>query len=211
MLFGNMLFIEIRKYIQNVIQEFDLISDERKDLLKTFAEYISQKINAGEEVNLTFICTHNSRRSQFAQVWAKTSAFYYGIKNIGFYSGGTEVTAFNLRAVNALRKAGFKIEKKDESENPVYIVGYSDITDPINCFSKVYNSEFNPQENFAAIMTCSDADKNCPVVFGAEKRFPIRYEDPKKYDGSALEELKYAETCKIIAGEMLYAFSMVKL
>jgi arsenate reductase (thioredoxin) len=201
----------IQKYIKNTIQEFNQISESRKESLKTFAEYISQKLSKDESINLTFICTHNSRRSQFAQVWASVSAEFYGIKNINCFSGGTEVTAFNIRAVNALRNVGFNIEENDNSENPIYLVKYSDNLEHLKCYSKIYNDKFNPQSNFAAIMTCSDADKNCPVVFGVEKRFPIRYEDPKKYDDSDLEELMYEETSREIAREMLYAFSLVKL
>ncbi|MCB0742447.1 MAG: protein-tyrosine-phosphatase [Ignavibacteriae bacterium] len=204
-----MLLIKIKNIVQNLIQDFDKISSERKQLLESFAEFISNKNEKDEEVNLIFICTHNSRRSQFAQVWAKTSAEYYGIKNINSFSGGTEATAFNPRAVNALRKIGFEINKNDENENPIYSIQYSEKLEPLKCFSKVYNNSFNPQNNFAAIMTCSDADENCPIVFGADERFPIRYEDPKKFDDTDLEEIKYDERCREIAREMLFTFSLV--
>ena len=209
MLLRHMLLIKIKNIVQNLIQDFDKISSERKQLLESFAEFISNKNEKDEEVNLIFICTHNSRRSQFAQVWAKTSAEYYGIKNINSFSGGTEATAFNPRAVNALRKIGFEINKNDENENPIYSIQYSEKLEPLKCFSKVYNNSFNPQNNFAAIMTCSDADENCPIVFGADERFPIRYEDPKKFDDTDLEEIKYDERCREIAREMLFTFSLV--
>ncbi|MCB0751639.1 MAG: protein-tyrosine-phosphatase [Ignavibacteriae bacterium] len=204
-----MLLIKIKNIVQNLIQDFDKISLERKQLLESFAEFISNKNEKDEEVNLIFICTHNSRRSQFAQVWAKTSAEYYGIKNINSFSGGTEATAFNPRAVNALRKIGFEINKNDENENPIYSIQYSEKLEPLKCFSKVYNNSFNPQNNFTAIMTCSDADENCPIVFGADERFPIRYEDPKKFDDTDLEEIKYDERCREIAREILFTFSLV--
>ncbi|MDZ7763692.1 MAG: hypothetical protein U5K00_04605 [Melioribacteraceae bacterium] len=152
------------------------------------------------------MCTHNSRRSHISQIWAQTAAEYYNIPNVKCYSGGTEATAFNPRAVNAMTKAGFKIEKKDNSDNPVYLVYYSDEKEPVKCFSKVYSDEFNPQKDFAAIMTCSDADENCPVVFGAEARFPIRYDDPKEFDGTELEEEKYDERVEQI-GERCWHYS----
>ena len=209
MLLRHMLLIKIKNIVQNLIQDFDKISSERKQLLESFAEFISNKNEKDEEVNLIFICTHNSRRSQFAQVWAKTSAEYYGIKNINSFSGGTEATAFNPRAVNALRKIGFEINKNDENENPIYSIQYSEKLESLKCFSKIYNNSFNPQNNFAAIMTCSDADENCPIVFGADERFPIRYEDPKKFDDTDLEEIKYDERCREIAREMLFTFSLV--
>jgi len=202
---------DVETKMKQLKDSFSLISDDRKELLNQFAEYISNKLKADKEINLTFICTHNSRRSHISQIWAQTAAEYFNIPNIKCYSGGTEATAFNPRAVKAMQKAGFKIDKQDDSENPVYLVYYSDEKEPIKCFSKVYSDEFNPQKDFAAIMTCSDADENCPVVFGAEARFPIRYEDPKEFDGTELEEAKYDERVEQIGREMLYAFSKVEI
>jgi arsenate reductase len=201
---------EVEAKIKQLKDSIELIPNDRKQLLNQFAEYISNKLKDGKEVNLTFICTHNSRRSHISQIWAQTASEYYGISNIKCYSGGTEATAFNPRAVKAMTNAGFKLEKKDDSDNPVYLVYYADDRDPIECFSKVYSDEYNPQKDFAAIMTCSDADENCPVVFGAEARFPIRYDDPKEFDGTKLEEEKYDERVEQIGREMFYAISEVK-
>lgn len=203
-------FNEITKRIVELEKSFDVIPINRNLLLEEFAQYISNKLKADKEINLTFICTHNSRRSHISQIWAQAAAEYYGIPNIKCYSGGTEATAFNPRAVKALQKAGFKIEKQDDSDNPVYLVYYSDDKEPVECFSKVYSDEYNPQKDFAAIMTCSDADENCPVVFGAEARFPIRYDDPKEFDGTELEEEKYNERVEQIGREMLLLFKIVK-
>lgn len=198
------LYRSISSYLKDFENSFKLIPEKRIILLKEFAEYISQKLKNRETVNLTFICTHNSRRSHFTQIWMQTSAEFYGFKNVHCFSGGTEATAFNTRAVKALQKSGFEIKKNDDSENPVYFVKYSEEAEPIKCFSKTYNNPFNPQKGYAAIMTCSDADENCPVVFGADARFPIRYEDPKKFDNTAEEEKMYDERCKQIATEMLF-------
>jgi arsenate reductase (thioredoxin) len=207
------VFFMVYKKIGNVIDElkksFIEISEERKNLLINFAEYISQKLKDKKKVNLIFICTHNSRRSHMSQIWAQTAAHYFNIPNIKCFSGGTEATAFNPRAVKAIKESGFVIKKNDESENPIYLVSYSENAEPIKCFSKVYSDEFNPQKNFAAIMTCSDADENCPVVFGAEKRFPIRYNDPKEFDDTDLEEIKYKERFDQIGIEMLFIFKKV--
>lgn len=200
---------EIEQNINQLKNSFGVIPKQRKELLKETAQYISNKLNQSEEVNLIFICTHNSRRSHISQVWAQTAAEYYDIPNIKCYSGGTEATAFNPRAVKAMQKVGFRIEKKDDSENPVYLVDYSDNKEPLKCFSKVYSDEFNPQNDFAAIMTCSDADENCPVVLGAEARFPIRYDDPKVYDNTDQEEKKYSERVKQIGAEILFLFSNI--
>ncbi len=204
-----MVIKEIENNIIKLNDTFALISNERKELLNELARYISQKVRNHEEVNLNFICTHNSRRSHMGQIWGQTAAEYYGIENVKCFSGGTEATAFNPRAVKAIREFGFIITQKDNSGNPLYLVKYSDEKEPLICFSKVYNDEFNPQNNFAAIMTCSDADENCPVVFGAEARFPIRYKDPKEYDNTELESKMYKERFDEIGREMLYLFSNV--
>lgn len=203
------LFKKVTNTINILSNKFDQIEDSRKKQLDEFAEYISNKLKDGKEVNLTFICTHNSRRSHISQIWAQTAAEFYNIPNIKCYSGGTEATAFNTRAVKAIKKAGFKIEKKHESDNPIYLVHFAENIEPLKCFSKVYSDPFNPKSNFAAIMTCSDADENCPVVFGAEARFPIRYDDPKEFDGTEQEEEKYEERVNQIGTEMLFVFNRI--
>ena len=200
---------EVETKILQLKDSFELIPNERKELLNQFAQYISSKLREKKELNLIFICTHNSRRSHISHIWAQTAADYYGISNVKCYSGGTEATAFNPRAVKAMQQAGLKIEKKDDSDNPVYIIYYSDEKKTVECFSKVYSDEYNPQNDFAAIMTCSDADENCPVVFGAEARFPIRYDDPKEFDDTDLEETKYNERVEQIGREMFFAFSNI--
>lgn len=183
------------------------MSAERKLLLDEIAEYLQEKISTGKEIRLNFICTHNSRRSQFSQIWAQTAADYYGIEAY-CYSGGVEVTAFNPRAVAAIRRDGFKVVKK-EGENPVYFVFYSEETEPIVTFSKVFDDSINATKEFAAVMTCDHADENCPFIPGAEKRFPLRFEDPKAFDDSPLEEKMYTERSHQIGAELFYLFQKV--
>ncbi len=183
------------------------LSDRRKIILKPLIDYIRSKREAEEEINLNFICTHNSRRSQFAQIWAKTSAACFGVE-INTYSGGVEVTAFNERAVKSLRRSGFRIDANGV-ENPVYSVYYADDAEPIRAFSKLFDHEANRAEKFAAIMTCSDADENCPYIPGTEKRIAVNYEDPKVFDDTLQEEMKYDERSVQIASEMLYVFAQV--
>ena len=187
---------------------FTAISSERLKLLDEMATYLRAKMKQGEEIRLNFICTHNSRRSQFSQIWAQTAAAYYGIE-ANCYSGGVEVTAFNPRAVAAIQRDGFKVVKK-EGENPVYFVFYSEDEQPIVAFSKLYDDAINAPKDFAAVMTCSHADENCPFIPGANKRIPARYEDPKAFDDTELESAKYDERSKEIATEMFYVFSQVR-
>ena len=187
------------------------VSEERKAILHTLVDYIQNKVNTKEQVRLNFICTHNSRRSHLSQIWAQTMAFHFGIKNVFCYSGGTEATAMFSKVGETLQNQGFHIEKLSEEKNPVYAVKFAKNEAAIICFSKVYDALFNPQTHFAAIMTCSQADEGCPFIAGAEKRLPIRYGDPKAFDGTVLMDAKYAERSLEIASEMHYVFSQIIL
>jgi arsenate reductase (thioredoxin) len=203
------LLAPVDSYVLRVIKDFDKIPEDRKKALKKLALYVESKVKANETARLTFICTHNSRRSHMSQIWAQSAAEYYGIKGVQAYSGGTEASAFNPRAVKAMEKAGFNIVKTSEGTNPVYNVTYAE-GKSIKGFSKKYTDESNPQKDFCAVMTCSQADKNCPFISGASLRVAIPYEDPKAFDGTAEEEAKYDERCRQIATEIFYAFSLVE-
>lgn len=201
---------ELSSYIESVIAEFDAIPEHRKDQLTRIALYVKTKKLTNEPANLTFICTHNSRRSHMSQVWAATAADYYGIEEwVHTYSGGTEITAFNARAVAAMERAGFRIENPG-GNNPRYKVTYSDNRPHLECFSKKFDNTINPIEQFVAVMTCSEADKNCPYIPGASLRIPIPYSDPKESDGTDQETTTYDERCRQIATEMFYLMSQAQ-
>lgn len=186
------------------------VAEERKVVLQPLVEYIREKFNSNDEIRLNFICTHNSRRSHLSQIWAQTMAFQFGIKNVFCYSGGTEATAMFPKVGETLVNQGFQIQKVSEEQNPVYAVKFDVNQHPIICFSKTYFDDFNPKANFGAIMTCSNADEGCPMVFGAEARFPIKYDDPKAFDGTEVMNEKYAERSLQIASEMYFVFSQIK-
>ncbi|BDD03275.1 arsenate-mycothiol transferase ArsC [Aureibacter tunicatorum] len=193
--------------LENAIKSYiDIqISDDRKNVLNTLVDYIQSRVDSKAEINLNFICTHNSRRSQLSQLWAKAASVYFGIE-ANCFSGGTEETAFNENAVAAAKRAGFEIEKMDNNENPKYKASFS--KESITLFSKTYNNPVNPQGDFAAVMTCSDADQNCPFIPGAT-RIPVRYNDPKAYDNTPKQDEAYDETSRQIGQEMTYVFSKI--
>jgi arsenate reductase (thioredoxin) len=202
------MFENLSKTIKSVAEI--PVSEERKEILNALVDYIQSKVTNHEEVRLNFICTHNSRRSHLSQIWAQTMAFHFGIKNVFCYSGGTEATAMFPKVGETLQNQGFQIEKLSEEKNPVYAVKFDENEHSLICFSKVFDATFNPQSHFAAIMTCSQADEGCPFIAGAEKRLPIRYDDPKAYDGTEFMNAKYAERSLEIASEMHYVFSQIK-
>lgn len=202
------VFNELEKTITSITP--GKISENRRKILDGLIEYIRNKSKQNLDINLNFICTHNSRRSHLAQVWAQTMAHYFGIKGVLCYSGGTEATALFPMAAKTLIKNGFLVKTLSEGNNPVYSIKYSELAHPVICFSKKFDDEFNPSREFAAIMTCSDADVGCPFVPGAEMRIPITYNDPKTYDHTPQQEEKYLERSLQIAEEMFYVFSKIK-
>ncbi|WP_297332641.1 protein-tyrosine-phosphatase [Flavobacterium sp.] len=185
------------------------ISNERKEVLKPLIDFIQSKAGNQEEIRLNLICTHNSRRSHLAQIWAQAAAAYYNIPNVFCYSGGTEATAMFPVVAETLKDSGFKIQALYSGNNPVYAVKYSENRHPVIAFSKTYSDEFNPEGGFAAIMTCSQADGGCPFISGAEKRIAITYEDPKEFDNTPQQLEKYRERSGQIAEEMFYVFSQI--
>jgi arsenate reductase len=204
----SILFPEIEKIIQSL--QFETITGERKSILQPLVDFIQNKVYNQEDIRLNLICTHNSRRSHLSQVWAQTAAAYYNIKNVFSYSGGTEATALYPMAAQTLEQSGFKIRVIAAGNNPIYSIKYAENTHPVIGFSKKYDDEFNPKSEFAAIMTCSQADGGCPFIAGAEKRIPITYEDPKAFDNTPQQAEKYQERSLQIATEMLYVFSQIK-
>ena len=184
-----------------------MIPVERRQALERVSTYIEGILTKRNPARLTFICTHNSRRSQMAQIWAHTAARYFGVTGVSTFSGGTESTSFNPRAVAALSRAGFQVDQTTTGKNPVYHVQAGDELDPVCAFSKTFLDPSNPQRGFCAVMTCSSADRDCPVITDADERVLIAYEDPKRYDGTDRETARYDACCRQICREMCWVFA----
>ncbi len=197
------------KKISDFITSLDIntIPKERKPLLQEYIDFINKKIKEDKPILVNAICTHNSRRSHLTQIWSQVMANEFGINNVYAFSGGTEATAMFPMVPKVLEKTGFNITKLSEEGNPVYSVKFADNSHPVVCFSKTYDNTFNPKSDFVALMTCSDADEKCPIVYGSEKRIRLTYDDPKAFDNTPQQEEKYMERSKQIATEMKYVFS----
>lgn len=197
----------VDRYLAAREAEIDQIPADRREALARVAQFVKKRRAAGRPARLLFICTHNSRRSHMAELWARAAAARHGVDGVQTFSGGTEATAFNPRAVAALERAGLEIEPTTAGDNPRYAVRYATDAPPAVAYSKVYDADGNPTADFAAIMTCSQADESCPLVRGAASRIAIPYEDPKAFDGTPRESRAYDERSAQIAREMLYVFS----
>lgn len=201
---------KLKKYCQSLPTEFNQIPEERKKELTEIGNYVIEKRTAKKTCQLMFICTSNSRRSHMAQVWSQSASIYYGLDSIWTFSGGTEATRVHPNTVAALKRAGFGVETGQAGDNPTYFVTAGNTLGQWAIVSKKYNSVLNPKSNFCAAMVCSDADKSCPVVEGAELRVALPYDDPKYYDGTPSQDQKYDERCRQIAREMFFVMDCVK-
>ena len=197
--------------IQAVTAQLDITSipESRKPVLHLLIDYIQKKKLQDQAVNLNFICTHNSRRSHLSQIWAQTMAARFNVQNVHCFSGGTEATALYPKVVETLIGQGFQIELIKNDSNPVYSISFAKEASPVIGFSKTYDDDFNPKSDFAAVMTCSHADENCPFVAGCDARIALTYEDPKLFDNTPQQTEKYKERSLQIATEMKYVFSNI--
>ncbi|MDH6600341.1 arsenate reductase [Myroides gitamensis] len=194
----------------SIMLESRVITDHRKEVLAPLLAYIQAKVDSKSPIRINFICTHNSRRSHLAQIWMQVAATYYGISDVICYSGGTEQTAMYPIVATVLEEQGFNVFKISEGENPIYAIKYGDNEIPIIGFSKKYDAVFNPSSDFAAVMTCSQADGGCPFIAGAERRIPITFEDPKMFDETENQQEGYFNRSLEIASEMFYIVSQIK-
>ena len=202
------LFSRLEHFVaERVLPALDTVSKDRERELAKLADFVRLKATRQEPAQLLYICTHNSRRSHMAQLWGAVAAHHYGLSNVETFSGGTEVTAFNPRAVDAMRRAGFGIENPG-GENPSYVVRYAANENALHCYSKLYDDECNPRSGFVAIMTCSAADEACPAVPGALLRIVTPYDDPKLADDTPEEAAAYDERTLQIAIETFRALEL---
>ncbi len=175
----------------------------RQQLLLDAAQQMHRVLAAAGQLNLLFVCTHNSRRSQLSEVWAAVAAEHYSLPRVNAFSCGTEATECNPRTVASLRRIGFELSGDSATANPVYQLHLSNQRTQ-QLFSKAFGHASLPTHAIAAMMCCDDADQNCPVVPGAELRVPLHYQDPKRSDDTAEEEATYDRRSREIGAEMFF-------
>jgi arsenate reductase len=202
--------IKVEKFFKEAINNVD-ISDQRMNLLKSIAKKIQETSNDSSDlIYLNFICTHNSRRSQLAQVWAYFATNYFNLPSIHAYSGGTAVTAFFRNTVKTLQSVGFTFNIAEfNHQNPKYEISFNSDVKSLLGFSKLYDDALNSEPYFA-ITTCSNADENCPFIPNAIFRFHLPFNDPKEFDNTENVEEAYLKTNRQIATEVFILFKELK-
>lgn len=203
------IYPQIKQFMAGLEGDVANIPSNRKDALVALSDYIISSISESGYCKLTFICTHNSRRSHIAQVWAHAFSLYFDLEDMLSFSGGTEATAFHPNAIEALRKCGFRISDDGSKNNPRYRVQVGEKLPDLICFSKHLTEPPNPESDFCAIMVCSDADEGCPVVSGADKRISLPYDDPRHFDDTPEMRQKYGERIHEIGRDLMWCFDRV--
>ncbi len=180
--------------------QFDLIEEAHREPAERLVAWIVKNYQPGKPLGIITICTGNTRRSTLSATMGNVAAAYYGLSDIRFSSGGTNPDAINPRTIATLKEIGIEIEPtgqeaargKEGHANLIYRVQWGKGLETRE-YSKKYSDSQNPQEGFAAILVCSEADAACPTVAGASTRIPVPYLDPKAFDGAPFEAAKYAE------------------
>ena len=191
-----------------LLEDTASVSEERKSELNALAQWTAESLNTRGQADL-----FSSART--TAVGAIVSRFGPRWCGRGWGKGYPDVqwrdeAGVQSSDVAAMQRAGFEVVQQDTihgEANPTYLVS-TGVTD-MACFSKKYGGEPNPSEGFGAVMTCSSADRGCPVVFGADARFAIPYVDPKVSDGTDAEAATYDARLEQIGTEMLYLMGQV--
>ncbi len=206
---------QLREHAQYLTTTFDMLSESQLEASRQLAEWLAARYDSQESVHVIVICTGNSRRSMFGACMGNMAAAYSGMERVHFHSGGTTPTAFNRRTIHSLKEIGFEIEPTGEeatrgepkTANPKYTVRWGQGLDALE-YSKKFSEPGNPATGFAAVMVCTEADSDCPLVRGAALRLPLPFLDPKSYDDSKYETAKYAERRDDIGRVMLATMAM---
>ena len=200
---------------------FDMIDEPHREAGEALADWIAGNYKPGQPLHVTVVCTGNSRRSILGATMGNVAAAYYGMPEVRFHSGGTAPSAFNPRTVACLKEIGVEVEPtgtdaprgEPKTANPIYKVRWGQAGESsleAFEFSKTYSDASIPQQGFAALMVCGEADAACPFVKGAALRVSMPYLDPKIYDDSRFEAAKYAERRDDIGRLMLSVMMQVR-
>jgi arsenate reductase (thioredoxin) len=206
-----------RLHAELLTTQFDMIGEVHREPAEQLVAWIVKNYRAGQPLGIIIICTGNTRRSTLGATMGNIAATYYGFSDVRFSSGGTDPIAFNQRTIATLKEIGVEIEPTGKEAprgtagepNPIYRVRWGKGLESVE-FSKKYTDPHNPQQDFAAILVCSEADASCPKVTGASVRIPVPYLDPKAFDGAPFESAKYAERRDDIGRFMLSVFMQAR-
>ncbi|UZR93650.1 hypothetical protein [Chondrinema litorale] len=194
---------QLLDFIRERISEFDLIEPRRKQTLGLISELILPAALAGRNISFLFVCSDNSIRTQLCHIWIKAAAQYFSIQNLRFYSGGVSVKGIPQPLINTLKTAGFKVKVLTKTSNPHLAIKISKEQNLGVFYSKYINVKENPKENFCAIITCQDVERELNLNMRTYLKVTIPYDSLEGLP-EANEQKAYDLLSKKIAREMLY-------
>ena len=125
------------------------IAQVRQSELNEVALWVADMLVDSGHVDLTFICTHNSRRSHLAQVWAQVGAKFQGCRAYAHSAEARKRPHATHARLRRCVRAGFQVAVQDTvrgTSNPTYGVSMGKDVAGMACFSKTYTDEANPQQ-----------------------------------------------------------------
>ncbi|MEJ2344603.1 MAG: arsenate reductase (thioredoxin) [Gammaproteobacteria bacterium] len=114
-------------------------------------------------MNLLFLCTGNSCRSQMAEGWARS----LGPQWLQAESAGIEAHGKNPRAIAVMKEAGIDISQQESTRVTEDMLHHADLV----------------------VTVCGHADEHCPVLPAGTRKEHWPLEDPAKATGSEEEIL----------------------
>lgn len=109
-------------------------------------------------MNILFLCTGNSCRSQMAEGWAR----HYGGDRHTIQSAGIEAHGKNPRAIAIMREAGIDISGQESTRITDAMLEAADVV----------------------VTVCGHADEHCPAVPARVRKIHWPLNDPAKATGS---------------------------
>ena len=183
---------KLDSYIQK-IENFKPVKEEEEIIFNTI-----NKLNSYLKLcrDIVFVCTHNSRRSIYCEVWGKIIANKYS-KNINFYSAGTKKTSVYGEVIKSFSRLGIKSKGN--------IIQYKEKS----ILLKSKTLEEIQLDKFICIFTCSKAERSCPIDTRSVVNIPLLFDDPKKFDGLKNERIEYQKTCSQIAEKINFILKRI--
>ena len=116
-------------------------------------------------MNLLFLCTGNSCRSQMAEGWARTLRERWDGDWLSVQSAGIEAHGKNPRAIAVMREAGVDISGQESTRLTDALLAAADYL----------------------VTVCGHADEHCPVMPGYVRKEHWPLSDPAKATGTEAE------------------------
>jgi arsenate reductase len=119
-------------------------------------------------LNLLFLCTGNSCRSQMAEGWARKLADQFGNNWLSVESAGIESHGKNPRAIQVMAETGVDISAQESTRLTDAMLERADIV----------------------VTVCGHADEHCPALPSGVEKIHWPLDDPAKATGNEDEVLE---------------------